>query len=177
MYRFVGRLTPEDLEAVAAQAFVEMLEAGFTRVCEFHYVHHDVSGRPYANLAEMGERVAAAAAFSGIALTLLPVFYAHGGFGGMDLGPQQARFGNDVEQFRRVVEASRRAVASLGDAVVGIAPHSLRAVTPDELRAILPLAEDGPVHIHVAEQVREVEDCLRELKARPVQWLMAEMPV
>jgi formiminoglutamate deiminase len=177
MYRFVGRLTPEDLEAIAAQAFVEMLEAGFTRVCEFHYVHHDVSGKPHANIAEMGERIAAAAAFSGIALTLLPVFYAHGGFGGMSVGPKQMRFANDVDQFGRLVEASRRAVACLGDSVVGVAPHSLRAVTPDELRAILPFAADGPVHIHVAEQAREVDDCLRQLNARPVQWLMAEMPV
>jgi formimidoylglutamate deiminase len=177
MYRFVGRLEPDDLEAIAALAFIEMLEAGFTRVCEFHYVHHDVSGKPYANLAEMGARVAAAAASSGIALTLLPVFYAHGGFGGIGVGPRQARFANDVEQFGRLVEASRNVVAGLADAVVGIAPHSLRAVTPDELRAILPLASGGPVHIHVAEQVREVEECVAQLGARPVQWLTAEMPV
>jgi formiminoglutamate deiminase len=177
MYRFVGRLSPEDLEAIAAQAFVEMLEAGFTRVCEFHYVHHDVSGKPFANLAEMGGRVAAAAASSGIALTLLPVFYAHGGFGGVGIGAQQARFANDVERFGRLVEASRAAVAGLPDAVVGIAPHSLRAVTPDELRAILPFAGGAPVHIHVAEQAREVQDCLAQLGTRPVQWVLAEMPV
>jgi formiminoglutamate deiminase len=177
MYRFVGRLEPEDLEAIAAQAFVEMLEAGFTRVCEFHYVHHDVGGVPYSNLAEMGARVAAAAASSGVGLTLLPVFYAHGGFGGAGAGPHQARFANDVERFGRLMEESRSVVAGLADAVVGIAPHSLRAVTPDELRAILPLAAGGPVHIHVAEQVREVEDCVATLGARPVQWLIGEMPV
>jgi formiminoglutamate deiminase len=177
MYRFVGRLEPDDLEALAALAFIEMLEAGFTRVCEFHYVHHDVRGKPYANLAEMGARVAAAAASSGIALTLLPVFYAHGGFGGIGVGPRQARFANDVERFGRLVEASRDAVSGLADAVVGIAPHSLRAVTPDELRAILPLAAGGAVHIHVAEQMREVEECVAQLGARPVQWLTAEMPV
>lgn len=177
MYRFVDRLQPADLEAVAAQAYVEMLEAGFTRVCEFHYVHHDVSGKPYSNLAEMGERVAAAAASSGIGLTLLPVFYAHGGFGGVSVGPQQLRFANDVDGFAHLIDASRGAVAGLGDAVVGIAPHSLRAVTPDELRAIVPLADGAPIHIHVAEQTREVEDCIAEFGTRPVQWLMAELPV
>jgi formiminoglutamate deiminase len=177
MYRFVARIEPEDLEALSAQAFVEMLEAGFTRVCEFHYVHHDITGRPYANLAEMGERVAAAAASSGIALTLLPVFYAHGNFGGKAVGAQQARFSNDVERYAWLLEASRRAVAGLADSVVGIAPHSLRAVTPDELRSILPLSAGGPIHIHVAEQIREVEDCVAQLAARPVQWLLGEMPV
>jgi formiminoglutamate deiminase len=177
MYQFVARLTPEDLEAIAAQAFVEMLEAGFTRVCEFHYVHHDVSAKPYTNLAEMGERVASAAASAGIALTLLPVFYAHGGFGGAALNAQQARFANNVEGYGRLVEASRRAVSSLDDAIVGIAPHSLRAVTPDELRKLLPLASGAPVHIHIAEQAREAKECEAALGARPVAWLLNEMPV
>ncbi len=177
MYRFVGRLTPDDLEAIAALAFAEMLEAGFTRVCEFHYVHHDASGKPFANIAEMGERVAAAAAATGIGLTLLPVFYAHGGFGGAPVSSQQARFVNSVEQYGRLLEASRRSVAQSGDAVVGIAPHSLRAVTPAELKNILPLAAAGPVHIHIAEQLREVQECEAALGARPVQWLLEEMPV
>ncbi len=177
MYQFVGRLTPEDLEALAAQAFVEMLEAGFTRVCEFHYVHHDVKGRPHANAAEMGERIAAAAATTGIALTLLPVFYAHGGFGGAPTSAQQSRFVNDVDSYGRLIEASRGAVAGLADAVVGIAPHSLRAVTPVELENILPLAAGGPIHIHVAEQIREVTECSAALGARPVQWLMNQMPI
>ena len=177
MYRFVERLTPEDLESIAALAYAEMLEAGFTRVCEFHYVHHDAGGKPFSDVAEMGGRIAAAAAGTGIALTLLPVFYAHGGFGGTPPSIHQARFVNDVEQYGRLVEASRRAVASLDDAVVGIAPHSLRAVTPHELRSILPVAAGGPVHIHIAEQVREVRECEAALGARPVQWLLAEMPV
>jgi formiminoglutamate deiminase len=177
MYQFVGRLAPEDLEALAAQAFLEMLEAGFTRVCEFHYVHHDVNGSPYANVAEMGERIASAADTTGIALTLLPVFYAHGGFGGAPVSAQQARFVNDVDGYGRLFEASRRAVSGLSDAVVGLAPHSLRAVTPDELRKLLPLAPDSPIHIHVAEQLREVSECSAALGARPVQWLMNAMPV
>ena len=172
MYRFVDRIGPAELEAIAALAFAEMLESGFTRVGEFHYVHHDPEGRRYADPAEMAAAVAAAAAQTGIALTLLPVFYAHSGFGGAAPGHGQRRFVNDPKGFAEQVEASTRAIAPLADAVIGIAPHSLRAVTPDELAAILPLAPGGPVHIHVAEQVREVEDCLAWSGARPVEWLL-----
>jgi formimidoylglutamate deiminase len=172
MYQFVSRLAPEDLEALAAQAYVEMLEAGFTRVCEFHYVHHDANGREYANPAEMGERLAAAACQAGIGLTLLPVFYAHGGFGNAQASAHQSRFLSDVPSFAKLVDASRVAVKPLGDAIVGIAPHSLRAVSPAELQSILPLAGTGPVHIHVAEQLREVEECQAALGARPVEWLL-----
>ena len=135
MYRFVGRMTADDIEAVAAQAYVEMLEAGFTRVGEFHYIHHDVSGAPYSNIGELAERIAAAAQASGIGLTLLPVFYAHAGFGGRAPDRGQHRFINDVDGFARLLEASRRAVAGQQGAVVGLAPHSLRAVTPEELTA------------------------------------------
>ncbi|HEX4505356.1 MAG TPA: formimidoylglutamate deiminase [Alphaproteobacteria bacterium] len=177
MYRFVERLTPDDLEAIAAQAYVEMLEAGFTRVGEFHYLHHSETGRTYADIGEMAGRIAAAAEQSGIGLTLLPVFYAHGGFGGAPTGAAQARFLTDPDSYGELIDASRQAVAGLNDAVVGIAPHSLRAVTPDELTAILPLAENGPVHIHIAEQTREVEDCLAWSGARPVAWLLANAPV
>jgi formimidoylglutamate deiminase len=177
MYRFVDRITPDDLEAIAAQAYVEMVEAGFTRVGEFHYLHHDRSGRAYGNIGEMAVRIAAAADQSGIGLTLLPVFYAHGGFGGAAVGAAQARFLNDPDSYDEVIGASRRAVAGLDGAVVGIAPHSLRAVTPDELIAILPLADGGPVHIHIAEQTREAEDCMAWSGARPVEWLLANAPV
>jgi formiminoglutamate deiminase len=177
MYRFVGRITPDDAEAFAAQAFMEMLEAGFTRVGEFHYLHHDASGRPYADIAEMAVRVVAAVEKTGIALTLLPVFYAHSGFGGLPPSEGQRRFICSVDQFARLMEASRRIVAPLPHAVVGIAPHSLRAVTPQELTAIAPLASGGPIHIHAAEQVREVEDCVAWSGMRPVQWLLASMAV
>jgi formimidoylglutamate deiminase len=172
MYRFVGRMSPDDLEAITAQAYVEMLEAGFTRVGEFHYVHHDVSGRPYANPAEMAGRVAAAAATTGMGLTLLPVFYAHGNFGGVPPTEGQRRFITDVEGYGRLLEASRGAVASLPDAIVGVAPHSLRAVTPEELERVTALGAGGPIHIHAAEQTKEVEDCLAWSRARPVQWLL-----
>lgn len=172
MYRFVGRMTPDDLEAITAMAYVEMLERGFTRVGEFHYVHHDPDGKPYANCAEMAVRVAAAAATAGIALTLLPVFYAHGNFGGVAPTAGQRRFINDVDGFGRMLEASRAAVAALPDAVVGVAPHSLRAVAPEELNSLLALAVGGPVHIHAAEQTKEVDDCIAWSGARPVQWLL-----
>jgi formimidoylglutamate deiminase len=171
MYRFVGRLTAEDIESVAAQAYVEMLEAGFTRVGEFHYIHHDVSGAPYGNIGELAERIVASTQATGIALTLLPVFYAHAGFGGRAPDPGQRRFINGIDGFSRLMDASRRAVAGLEGAVVGLAPHSLRAVTPDQLAAMLNLAGNGPVHIHIAEQTREVDECIAWSGQRPLQWL------
>jgi len=172
MYRFVARMTPDDIEAVTAQAFVEMLESGFTRVGEFHYVHHDPKGVAYADPAETSARVAAAAAGTGIGLTLLPVFYAHGGFGGAAPNEGQRRFVTQVDGFSRLLDAARRIVALLPDASVGVAPHSLRAVTPDELAKVVALATSGPVHIHAAEQTGEVEQCLAWSGARPVQWLL-----
>jgi formiminoglutamate deiminase len=177
MYRFVDRIGPDDLHAIAAMAFVEMLESGFTRVGEFHYLHHDPDGRPYADPAEMGGALARAAEETGIALTLLPVFYAHGGFGGQPAGHGQRRFLSGIDSFAALLDASRAAVAPLPDAIVGIAPHSLRAVTPDELAALGPLADGAPVHIHVAEQVKEVDDCLAWSGARPVAWLLEHAPV
>ena len=174
MYRFLSRLGPDEVEAIASLAFAEMLESGFTRVGEFHYLHHDPEGRAYADPAELAGRVAAAAASTGVGLTLLPVFYAHSGFGGAAPTEGQRRFIHDLDGFARLHEASRTACAGLPDAVVGVAPHSLRAVTPQELAAVLRLAPQGPVHIHAAEQVREVEDCLAWSGRRPVEWLLAE---
>ena len=173
MYRFALAMTPEQVEAVAAQLYVEMLEAGFGRVGEFHYLHHDRDGTPYAHIAEMAERIAAAAANTGISLTLLPVFYAYSGFGGLAPNEGQRRFINDPERFARLLEESRRAVSRLDGAVVGVAPHSLRAVTPEGLSTVTALAAGGPVHIHVAEQTKEVEDCIAWSGARPVEWLLA----
>jgi len=177
MYRFVDRLTPDDLAAIAAQAYAEMLESGFTRVGEFHYLHHDRDGRRFADPAAMSAAIVAAARETGIALTHLPVFYAHAGFGGIAPGEGQRRFIHDVDGFAKLLDAVRAEVATLPDAVVGVAPHSLRAVTPGELAALAPLAGGGPVHIHIAEQVREVEDCLAFNGARPVEWLLGEAPV
>jgi len=177
MYRFALTMTPQDVEAVAAQLYVEMLEAGFCRVGEFHYLHHDRDGTPYTNIAEMAERIAAAAMATGISLTLLPVSYAHSTFGGAAPGQGQRRFINDPARFAKLLEESRRVVATLDGAVVGLAPHSLRAVTPDELREVTSLGDDGPIHIHIAEQLKEVEDCIAWSGARPVEWLLANAAV
>jgi formimidoylglutamate deiminase len=172
MYRFLDRLTPEQVEAITAQAYVEMLETGFTRVGEFHYLHRDVGGERYANIGELAERVAAAASETGIGLTLLPVFYAHSNFGGAPPTHGQRRFITSTDEFARLVAASRNTIVALPDANLGVAPHSLRAVTPEELKQIVPLAEGGPVHIHAAEQTKEVDDCVAWSGARPVEWLL-----
>jgi formimidoylglutamate deiminase len=177
MYRVALSVTPDDVEAIAAQLYVEMLEAGFTRVGEFHYLHHDVDGRPYADIAEMGTRIAAAATETGIGLTLLPVFYAHADFGGAPPTEGQRRFICDLDGFGRLFEASQRLVAKLKGGNIGVAPHSLRAVTPAELSAVIPLATDGPIHIHAAEQVREVEACLAWSGKRPIEWLLEHAQV
>lgn len=172
MYHFVERIDPDQLEAITALAFAEMLEAGFTRVGEFHYLHQDKSGLPFADPGELAGRVAAAAAQTGIALTLLPAFYAHGGFGGTEPSPRQRRFVTDLERFARIMESSRKAAESLTGGTVGVAPHSLRAVTPEELPEVVALAAAGPIHIHVAEQVREVEECVAWCGRRPIERLL-----
>lgn len=177
MYKFALSMTPEHVEAVAAKLYMEMLEAGFCRVGEFHYLHHDKDGGAYANIAEMAERIGAASAETGIGLTLLPVLYAHSGFGGAAPIEGQRRFINSAESFTRLMEACRQVTGKLEGAELGVAPHSLRAVTPEELPVAIELAGDGPIHVHVAEQVKEVEDCLAWSGARPVQWLLDHAPV
>ncbi|OLP61662.1 formimidoylglutamate deiminase [Xaviernesmea oryzae] len=177
MYRFALSMTPEHVEAVAAQLYMEMLEAGFGRVGEFHYLHHDRDGRPYENPAELSERIAAASQSAGIGLTLLPVFYAHSGFAGAAPIEGQRRFIHGIDAFADLLERCRAMGVTLPGFRLGLAPHSLRAVTPDELAALLPLAGEGPVHIHVAEQVKEVEDCVAWSGARPVEWLLEHAPV
>jgi len=177
MYRFALTMTPDDVESVATLLYAEMLERGYTRVGEFHYLHHDHDGTPYADPAEMATRIAQSAEATGIGLTLLPSFYAHGSFGGAAPHAGQRRFISSIDQFARLMDASRKTVSPLRGANVGIAPHSLRAVTPDELRAITPLSEGGPVHIHAAEQTGEVEDCVAWSDRRPVEWLLEHAPV
>jgi len=177
MYRFVERIDPEGLEAITALAFAEMLEAGFTHVVEFHYVHHDRQGVPFADPGELCGRVAAAAQETGIGLTLLPSFYAHSEFGGAQPTLRQRRFVCDIDPFARILESARKSVASLPGGRVGVAPHSLRAVTPEELNAVIGLSGGEPIHIHVAEQVKEVESCLAWSGQRPLQWLLGNAPV
>lgn len=178
MYRFLDRLAPEDVAAIAAFVQMEMLEAGFGASVEFHYLHHRPGGAPYDDLAEMSGRIVAAAETTGIGLTLLPVLYEAGGCDGRALGPGQIRFGNDPDRFARLLDGARAAVARLpGDAATGVAPHSLRAVTRAGLAAAVALGQGGPIHIHAAEQVAEVEEVQAHLGARPVDWLLANAPV
>ncbi|MCZ4091607.1 formimidoylglutamate deiminase [Sinorhizobium psoraleae] len=177
MYRTVGLVDPDDVEAIAAKVYMEMLKGGFGRVVEFHYLHHQADGTPYADPAEMSLRILSAAEATGIGLTHLPVFYAHGNFGGMAPNPGQRPLLHDPDRFLalldRLVPACSKAGARLGYAI-----HSLRAATPDEMRTILAAAPvSGPIHIHVAEQTREVDDCLAWSGRRPVEWLLDEMPV
>lgn len=172
MYAFLDRVDPDAFEAIAAQGYVEMVKAGYTAVAEFHYVHHDPRGQAYANRAELAHRIVAAAQRAGIALTLLPVFYAHSGFGGAPPTAGQRRFVHTPDTYARLV-AELAADAAARQYVLGVAAHSLRAVTPDELAAVVALAPaDGPIHIHAAEQVQEVADCVAALGCRPVEWLL-----
>ncbi len=172
MYAMLGRIDADAFEAIATQAFVEMVKAGYAAVAEFHYVHRDPEGASYADPGELARRVIAAADEAGIALTLLPVFYAHGGFGGAPPVAGQRRFVHTVEAFAQLF-ASLAGDAKARGVVLGVAPHSLRAVTPDELAAVVALVpSDAPIHIHAAEQAREVADCLAWSGARPVDWLL-----
>ena len=172
MYHFLARLSPDDVEAIAAFAYMEMLEAGFTSVGEFHYLHHDIDGGPYADIGEMAARIVEASAQTRIGLTLLPSYYANGGFGGAPAGAGQRRFVNDPDRFLAMVERTRAIAARLPDTCVGIAPHSLRATTPQALQVVCAAMPDGPIHIHAAEQTKEVEDCIATLGRPPVQWLL-----
>ena len=175
MYRFLDHLTPEDVGAIAAFAQMEMLEAGFGAVAEFHYLHHRPGGGTYDDLAEMSRRIIAAAGQTGIGLTLLPVLYRQGGVDGRALGPGQARFGCTRDQFVALHAACRPLMAP--DGVVGVAPHSLRAVSAGDLAFVAGMAPGAPVHIHVAEQAAEVAEIEAAFGARPVEWLLCNAPV
>jgi formimidoylglutamate deiminase len=178
MYRFVEQITPEQYEAIAAMVFVEMLEAGYASVGEFHYVHHQRDGVGYVDIAELSNRVYAAAAATGIGLTHLPVLYTYGGAGQVALSQRQLRFGTDVDQFMRLHDRAKSGLSHLpADCTLGMAPHSLRATCPEDLSRVLVWREGGPVHIHVAEQPQEVRDIQDWLGARPVEWLLEECHV
>ncbi|MDI1287350.1 MAG: formimidoylglutamate deiminase [Reyranella sp.] len=171
MYRFVDRLTPDETEAIAALAYMEMLEAGFTWVAEFHYLHHQPDGRPYDNVAEMSKRIVAAADTAGIGLTLLPVLYRQSGFLGKPPTQMQRRFLNDRDSYARLMETR------VPGGILGIAPHSLRAVTLEDLAWAAATWRGQPAHIHVSEQTREVDDCLAAHKKRPVDLLLDTVDV
>ena len=176
MYRFLDHLSPDDVQAIAAFQQMETLEAGYAGVAEFHYLHHQPGGAPYDDLAEMSGRIVAAARDTGIGLTLLPVLYQQGGCDGRALTSGQLRFGNDMERFAKLWQGAV-AHATGADMVVGVAPHSLRAVSVQGLRAVVALAPKAPVHLHIAEQVAEVAEVLAHLGARPVEWLLANTGV
>ena len=181
MYGFVRRLTPEDVYTIACQLYSEMLAAGYGSVAEFHYVHGDPDGKPYAIAEEMSLALVAAAEKTGIGLTLLPVLYQASGFGGKPLGEGQARFGMAVDRFCRLLEDLDRRLASTAHLRLGLAFHSLRAVAPEALTGVLAawrsLSSDGPIHLHIAEQVAEVDDCLAWSGQRPVAWLLEKHQV
>ena len=181
MYRVAGRIDPDSFQAVAALAYMEMLESGYTSVAEFHYLHHATDGSAYAQPAEMGLRCIAAAEDAGIALTLLPSLYAHGGFGAAPPGPGQARFVCDSDRYLEICAGLRRAVESRPAMCLGYAPHSLRAVDGPLMREVLAAVRqtdpDAPVHIHVAEQRAEVDACLAWCGASPVQLLLDNFAV
>jgi len=174
MYDLASRVSPDDVEGIAEYLYVQMLEAGYTAVGEFHYLHNDPSGAPYANRTEMSDHIVQAARNAGIELTLLLVLYRHAGFGGEPLLPSQRRFATTVDELIAMFDALRKRTH------IGVAPHSLRAVTQHELRELLgAVAEyrDTPIHIHIAEQRREVEDCVRRYGSNPIAWLLANAPV
>ncbi|MGE0321220.1 MAG: formimidoylglutamate deiminase [Polyangiaceae bacterium] len=179
MYRYAERLDPDAVEAIAEQVFLEMLEAGYTSVAEFHYVHHAAEGSPYADLPELGRRVAAAARSVGIRLTLLPVFYEAAGFGPKPIEAAQRRFYNSPERYLQLWQALQSECDSL--VTLGAAPHSLRAAPLGSLNAVVREVKrslpEAPIHIHIAEQLREVEECVSHHGRRPVELLLESASV
>ncbi|MCO5364388.1 formimidoylglutamate deiminase [Pseudomonas alliivorans] len=178
MYRLVGRITPQQLGVIARQLYIEMLKGGYTSVAEFHYVHQDVTGKPYADPAELALQISQAASSAGIGLTLLPVLYSHSGFGGQVPNEGQRRFIHSTDSYLDLQARLQPIVASQTAQRLGLCFHSLRAVTPEQISAVLAASDsDCPVHIHIAEQQKEVDDCLSWSGRRPLQWLYENTPV
>lgn len=181
MYRFLARLSPADVEAIAAQLYVELLKHGYTAVAEFHYLHNDPQGQAYENRGELGDRIVAAAGATGIGMTLLPVLYQTSQFGGKPPTEGQRRFLLATDDYLALVEALVHRHRRDPQVRIGIAPHSLRAVPPTPLTeaidAVTRLDPAAPIHVHAAEQTREVEDCVAWSGQRPVEWLLAQAPV
>ena len=178
MYQCALSVDPDQVEAIAAMLYAEMVRHGYTQVAEFHYLHHDKDGKPYNNIAELGERIVAAAKTAGIKLTLVPVFYQMGSFG-QEPQPRQKRFiSKSVDDYFHLLDASRRAVSQYENASLGASVHSLRAVHLDDIVATINrIPEDLPFHMHVAEQKKEVKDCVDFCGKRPMQWVLDNLPV
>ena len=178
MYQCALSVNPEEAEAIAAMLYAEMLRHGYTNVVEFHYLHHDKDGKPYNNLAEMGERMVAAAKTAGINITLIPVFYQKGGFGQEPQARQRRFISRTVEDYFHLLDDSAEVVKNQEHAQLGFSVHSLRAVN---LQDIITTYKQGPTtipfHLHLAEQKKEIEDCLNYIKQRPAEWLLQNLPV
>ena len=177
MYGVALRITPAQMRAVAAQLYVEMLQGGYTQVCEFHYLHHSETGQPYTDPATMAWAVADAASDAGLGLTLLPVLYERAGFAQPKLREDQRRFAGTpdfIADLQSTVEQSRRPLLN-----AGVSVHSLRAASPESIRRLLHRVgnTDMPIHIHVAEQMQEVRDCLAHTGQRPIAWLCDQLPL
>ena len=172
MYQLSLQVNPEDLEAIASMLYAEMVRHGYTHVAEFHYLHHDKNGDAYENLAEMGARLIQAAKNAGINITLVPIFYQKGGFG-KDPLPDQKRFiSSDIDSYLKLYESSVNATKNYIHSAIGMGIHSMRAVETNEIIALSNYRNGNtPFHIHVSEQLKEIEDCLHYLNARPVEWL------
>ncbi|MFK7835902.1 MAG: formimidoylglutamate deiminase [Sulfitobacter sp.] len=178
MFRFLDRLTPDHIQAITAFVQMEMLEAGYAASVEFHYLHHQPGGAPYDNIAETSERVVAAADQTGMGLCLLPVHYQYGGCDQRVLTSGQIRFGNTFQQFQTLhAAASASLVNGLADSTIGVAPHSLRAVGKGDLKTYTTAFPSGPIHMHLAEQVAEVEEVAQHWGARPVTWALENMEI
>ena len=178
MYKCALTIDPEQTEAIAAMLYAEMARVGYTHVAEFHYLHHDKDGKPYSNSAEMGERMVAAAQTAGIKITLVPVFYQKGGFG-LDPQPRQKRFiSKTVEEYFKLLDTSKNILKNYAGAAIGFSVHSLRAVDLNDIKSTYNQGpKDWPFHLHVAEQKKEISDCLAFCRKRPMQWLLENLPV
>lgn len=178
MYLCALSLDPDQMQAVATMLYAEMLRRGYTHVAEFHYVHHDKNGKPYDNVAEMGERLLIAAQEAGIKITLIPVFYQKGGLG-KDPQPRQRRFISTTEDdYLKLLDASSKVVSRFPGSLLGASVHSIRAVDPQDILKTFEQAPKAiPFHLHAAEQLQEVRDCVEVLKQRPVEWLLNNLPL
>ena len=178
MFRFLDQLNPDHIESITSFVQMKMLEAGYATNVEFHYLHHSPDGTPYAKLSEMADRIIAASARTGIGLTMLPVHYQYGGCDFRPLNKGQRRFHTDLDKFTTLCDEVQNSLTKLpDDTIFGVAPHSLRAVTPDIFADSRRLAGDGPFHMHLAEQIPEVDEVLHYLGARPVEWVLDNMDI
>ena len=173
MYNLALSVSPDQLEAIATMLYAEMVRHGYTAVAEFHYLHYDKDGQPYANLAELGERLIGAAKQAGIHITLVPMFYQQGGFGKPAEDKQRRFISKTIDEYYNLLESSRKATKFYENASLGIGIHSLRAVKGEDIKTICEnLKNNLPFHIHLSEQLKEIEDCLAFYGKRPVQWLL-----